>query len=100
MIDTVGGAALTPAFAWLRRDGVLASAVAEPDRTAARRGQVRAEFVLVAVTAARLSRLAQLIDAGKLRAYVGGTLKPCSEARLAHRLKDGAPRPGKTVLVP
>ncbi len=99
MIDTVGGAALTQAFAWLRRDGVLVSAVAEPDRTAARRGQVRAEFVLVAVTAARLSRLAQLIDAGKLRAYVGETLK-LSEARLAHRLKDGAPRPGKTVLVP
>jgi NADPH:quinone reductase-like Zn-dependent oxidoreductase len=99
-IDTVGGAALAHAFAWLRRGGVLISAVAEPDQDEARRRQVRAQFMLVAVTTAGLGRLAGLIDAGRLRTRVGETLS-LSEARLAHRmLEDRNRKPGKIVLVP
>jgi NADPH:quinone reductase-like Zn-dependent oxidoreductase len=100
VIDTVGGAALAEAFAWLRRGGVLVSAVSEPDQDAARRYGVRAHFMLVAVNRAGLSRLADLLDAGKLRARVGETLG-LAEARLAHgMLEGGKGRPGKIVLVP
>ena len=100
VIDTVGGAALAQAFAWLRQGGVLISSVAEPDQNAARRRQVRAQFILVAVTTAGLSRLAALFDSGKLAARVGETL-PLSEARHAHAMLAGEKhRPGKIVLVP
>ena len=99
MIDTVGGAALTQAFAWLRRDGVLVSAVAEPDRTAARRGQVRAEFVLVAVTAARLAVLRNSSMRANCAPMWARRLS-CQKPGSRTGLKDGAPRPGKTVLVP
>lgn len=100
VIDTVGGAALAEAFGWLRRGGVLISAVAEPDQDAARAHEVRAQFMLVAVTTAGLSRLAGLFDAGKLGARVGETLS-LAEARLAHRMLEGGNgRPGKIVLVP
>jgi NADPH:quinone reductase-like Zn-dependent oxidoreductase len=100
VIDTVGGAALAEAFAWLRRGGVLVSAVSEPDQDAARRYGVRAHFMLVAVNRAGLSRLADLLDAGKLRARVGETLG-LAEARLAHgMLEGGKGRPGMIVLVP
>jgi NADPH:quinone reductase-like Zn-dependent oxidoreductase len=100
VIDTVGGTALADAFGWLRRGGVLISAVAEPDQDAARRHGVRAQFMLVAVKTAGLSRLAGLIDAGKLRPRIGETLG-LAEARLAHKtLEGGKGRPGKIVLVP
>jgi len=100
VIDTVGGAALAEAFTWLRRGGALVSAVAEPDQDAARLHGVRAQFMLVAVNTAALSRLAGLVDAGKLRARVGETLS-LAEARLAHRMLEGGKgRPGKIVLVP
>ncbi|HEY1862708.1 MAG TPA: zinc-binding dehydrogenase [Roseiarcus sp.] len=100
MIDTVGGVALAEAFVWLRPGGVLISAVAEPDQDAARRHEVRAQFMLVAVTAAALSRLAELIDAVKLSVRVGETLRLC-EAPLAHKLLEGGKRrSGKIVLVP
>jgi NADPH:quinone reductase-like Zn-dependent oxidoreductase len=56
--------------------------------------------MLVAVNRAGLSRLADLLDAGKLRARVGETLG-LAEARLAHgMLEGGKGRPGKIVLVP
>jgi NADPH:quinone reductase-like Zn-dependent oxidoreductase len=100
VIDTVGGAALAEGFACLRRGGVLISAVAEPDQSAARRHEDRAQYVLVAETTAALSRLTELIDAGKLSVQIGETLR-LSEAPLAHKLLEGGKRRlGKIVLVP
>jgi NADPH:quinone reductase-like Zn-dependent oxidoreductase len=100
VIDTVGGPALAGGFAWLRRGGALISAVAEPDQESARSHEIRAQFMLVAVTTAGLDRLAGLLDAGKLRARVGETLR-LADARRAHTmLADGTGRPGKIVLVP
>ena len=99
VIDTVGGAALATAFAWLRRGGALISAVAEPDQSAARRHEARAQFMLVAVTTAALSRLAELIDAAKVSVRVGERLS-LAEAPLAHQLLEAGKRPGKIVLVP
>jgi NADPH:quinone reductase-like Zn-dependent oxidoreductase len=100
VIDTVGGAALADAFTWLRRGGALISAVAEPDQECARRHEIRAQFMLVAVNTAALNRLAGLLEAGKLRARVGETLG-LAEAQLAHTILEGGKgRPGKIVLVP
>jgi NADPH:quinone reductase-like Zn-dependent oxidoreductase len=54
--------------------------------------------MLVSVTAAALTEIARLIDAGRLRTQVGEVL-PLEQAVLAHRMLGGAPhKPGKIVL--
>jgi len=99
-IDTAGGDALAQAFDWLRPGGVLISAVAAPDQAVAARHGVRAEFILVDVTAADLRHLAGLFEAGTLRPHVGEVLR-LSDARTAHEmLANGKHRAGKIVLVP
>lgn len=99
VVDTVGGAALAEAFELVRPGGMILSAVGEPDQKLASRRGVRSRFVLVAVTAGKLIRLATLFDEGRLKASVARTLR-LSEAREAHRLMDGGAPPGKLVLVP
>jgi NADPH:quinone reductase-like Zn-dependent oxidoreductase len=74
--------------------------VAEPDRELAARHGVRAEFILVAVTAAGLTQLADLTQGGKLQTRAGEVL-PLSDARMAYEMLAGRKhRPGKIVLVP
>jgi NADPH:quinone reductase-like Zn-dependent oxidoreductase len=100
VIDTVGGAALAEALNWLRDGGVLLSAVAEPDCDAAARRNIRAEFVLVAVTSARLVWLARQFEAKRLRVNAIEEVA-LSDARIAHRkLEEHHRAPGKIVLVP
>jgi len=100
VIDTVGGDQLRQSFALLRPGGILISAVTPPDQEEAARYGVRAAFLLVSVTTETLGRIAQLIEAGKLRTRVGETL-PLSQARRAHEMLAGRPhKPGKIVLLP
>ena len=100
VIDTVGGAALAGALDWLRDGGVLLSAVAEPDRNAAAGRNIRAEFVLVAVTSAKLTWLAGQFEAKRLRVNAIEEVA-LSDARIAHRkLEEHHRPPGKIVLVP
>lgn len=100
VVDTAGGEALERSFKFLRRGGFLVSTIAEPDRDAAARHGVRAMFILVAVTTEVLTRLGELVEAGKLRTSVGEVL-PLSEARAAHAMLGGQPhKRGEIVLVP
>ena len=100
VIDTIGGHAAMRSFDVLRPGGILVSAVAQPDRELAAHHGVRAEFVLVTVTTAGLTQLADLIQGGKLHTRVGEVLS-LSDARMAHEMLAGRKhRPGKTVLVP
>lgn len=100
VIDTVGGEALDHSFTLLRRGGTLVSAVAEPDRDMAARHGVHALFILVSVTTAGLVKLAELVEAGRLRTSVGEVL-PLSDARTAHAMLAGRPhKRGKIVLEP
>jgi NADPH:quinone reductase-like Zn-dependent oxidoreductase len=100
VIDTVGGTALAGALDWLRDGGALLSAVAEPDHAAAARRQIRAQFILVAVTSAKLKSLADQFEARRLRTNTIEVLS-LSQAREAHRMVEQGHRPpGKIVLVP
>lgn len=99
-IDTIGGNALAQVFDWLRPGGVLVSAVAAPEKVAAERYGVRAEFILVRVTTDDLRHLAGFFESGALRPKVGEVLR-LQDARIAHRmLADGKHRAGKIVLIP
>ncbi|HEX4478905.1 MAG TPA: NADP-dependent oxidoreductase [Polyangiaceae bacterium] len=100
VIDTVGGDLQARSFSVLKPGGVLVSSVSEPDAKLAAARSVRALFMLVNVTTAALTQIAELLDAGALRPRVGSTF-PLSEARAAHEMLEGLrPRdPGKIVLL-
>jgi NADPH:quinone reductase-like Zn-dependent oxidoreductase len=99
VIDTVGGQVQTRSFSVLTSGGILVSSVSQPNAEEANASGVRARFILVDVTAASLSRIAELVQAGELRTRLGSVL-PLAEARQAHEMLDGL-RPrvsGKIVL--
>jgi NADPH:quinone reductase-like Zn-dependent oxidoreductase len=99
VIDTIGGETLDRSFAVLKAGGVLVSSVAIPDQDKAARYRVRGVFLLVTVTTAGLTTIADLLDAGQLTTNVGEVL-PFAEARLAHAMLAGKRhKRGKIVLV-
>jgi len=98
VLDTVGGETLDRSYGLLKRGGILVSAATRPSNEKAEQHGVRALFFLVAVTTERLRKIAELIDAGKLKTEVGEVLW-LNEARQAHEMLEGAPhRRGKIVI--
>jgi NADPH:quinone reductase-like Zn-dependent oxidoreductase len=99
VVDLVGGETQVRSFAVLKQDGMLISAVSEPDQALAARHGARALFFLVEVTTLHLSRIAEMIDAGELQVKVGQVL-PFAEAKAAHEMLEGRrPHPpGKIIL--
>lgn len=98
VLDTVGGEILDRSLDVVRRGGVIASAVSQPDPARVERNGLRSAYFLVSVTTAVLSELAGLLDSGELKVHVGDVL-PLSQARLAHEMLAGKPhKPGKIVL--
>ena len=98
VIDTVGGDILERSYGVVKHGGVIVSSSAVPSQEKAQQHGVRASFFLVEVTADRLQRIAELIDAGRLKTEVGEVLW-LDEARHAHEMLEGAPhRRGKIIL--
>ena len=98
VIDTVGGDTLDRSYGVLKRGGIVVSSAAQPSNEKAEHHGVRAVFFLVQVTTERLRKIAELIDAEKLRTEVGEVLW-LDEARKGHEMVEGAPhRRGKIVI--
>src|SRR5437660_1765650 len=95
VIDTVGVDTLDRSYGVLKRGGIVVSSAAQPSNEKAEHYGVRAVFFLVQVTTERLRKIAELIDAEKLRTEVGEVLW-LDEARKGHEMLEGAPhRRGK-----
>jgi NADPH:quinone reductase-like Zn-dependent oxidoreductase len=98
VLDTVGGNTQQRSLAVLKPDGILVSVVSPVPEAAQKRYGVRAAYFYVDVTTARLNKIAELFDSGKLITDVG-TVLPLEEARVAHEMLGGAPHErGKIVL--
>jgi NADPH:quinone reductase-like Zn-dependent oxidoreductase len=99
VLDTVGGEAQQRSLSVLKPGGTLVSTVSPPDAEEARRRGVTARFFLVEVTTAALMKIADLIEARRLKVRVG-TVLPVRECRRAHEMLDGLlpHEPGKIVL--
>src|SRR5262249_6069422 len=98
VLDTVGGDTQQRSLGVLKRGGILVSIVSAVPETTQKRYGVRAAYFYVDVTAARLNRITELFDSGKLVTGVG-TVLSLAEARIAHEMLGGAPhKRGKIVL--
>ncbi len=98
VIDTVGGDTRERSFGIIKPGGILVSVVSEPMPERLQTNGVRSVFFLVEVTTARLDKITDLFNRGKLMARVG-TVLPLDQARTAHEMLAGAPhKPGKIVL--
>jgi NADPH:quinone reductase-like Zn-dependent oxidoreductase len=99
VLDTIGGATQEKSLRVLKPNGILVSIVsAVPEATQKEYG-VRAAFFYAEVTTARLNKITELIDSGKLSTDVG-TVLPLEEAQTAHEMLAGAKKHkrGKIVL--
>ena len=99
VLDTVGGDTQERSLRVLKPGGILVSVVSPVPEAAQKRYGVRAAFFYVDVTTARLNKITELFDRGKLFAQVG-TVLPLEEARTAHEMLAGAAphERGKIVL--
>jgi NADPH:quinone reductase-like Zn-dependent oxidoreductase len=98
VLDTVGGETLERSYGVLKRGGMLVSSAAQPSKEKTDQCGVRGLFFLAQVTTERLSKIAELIEAGELKTQVGEVLW-LEEARQGHEMLEGAPhRRGKIVI--
>jgi NADPH:quinone reductase-like Zn-dependent oxidoreductase len=98
VLDTVGGDTQQRSLRVLKPGGILVSVVSPVPETLQRQYSVRAAHFYVDVTTARLDKITELFDSGKLVTDVG-TVLPLEKARTAHEMLKGAPhKRGKIVL--
>jgi NADPH:quinone reductase-like Zn-dependent oxidoreductase len=98
-IDAVGADSPEGLFAAVRPGGLLITLQQPPSQEMADKYGIRAVFFIVTAQQEALSRIADMIDAGKLQVSVAATF-PLAEGRAAYESRGtGNRRPGKTVLV-
>jgi NADPH:quinone reductase-like Zn-dependent oxidoreductase len=98
VLDTVGGNTQQRSIRVLKPGGILVTVVSPVPETTQKRYSVRAAYFYVEVTTARLNKITELFDSGKLVTCVG-TVLPLEQARIAHEMLGGAPhKRGKIVL--
>lgn len=98
VLDTVGGDTQLRSLQVLKPGGILISVVSPVPQSAQKRYGIRTAYFYVDVTTARLNKIRELFDSGRLSTNVG-TVLPLAEARIAHEMLGGAPhKRGKIVL--
>jgi NADPH:quinone reductase-like Zn-dependent oxidoreductase len=98
VLDTVGGDIQRRSVRVLKPGGILVSVVSPVPEAIQKRYGIRAAYFYVDVTTARLNKITELFESGKLATDVG-TVLPLEEARTAHEMLGGAPhKRGKIVL--
>jgi NADPH:quinone reductase-like Zn-dependent oxidoreductase len=98
VLDMVGGETQQRSLQVLKPGGILVSVVSPVSEAAQKRYGIRAAYFYADVTTARLNKITELFDSGKLATDVG-TVLPLEEARVAHEMLGGAPhKRGKIVL--
>jgi NADPH:quinone reductase-like Zn-dependent oxidoreductase len=98
VLDTVAGDTQQRSLLVLKPGGILVSVVSPVPEALQKRYGVRGAYFYVDVTTARLNKISELFDRGKLTTNVG-TVLPLEQARTAHEMLGGKPhRRGKIVL--
>jgi NADPH:quinone reductase-like Zn-dependent oxidoreductase len=90
VLDTVGGDTQQRSLRVLKPSGILVSVVSPVPEAAQKRYGVRAAYFYVDVTTARLNKITERFDSGRLVAHVG-TVLPLEDVRIAYEMLGGAP---------
>ena len=98
VIDTVGGAVQEASWGTLKRGGILVATAMPPSAERAAAAGVRAEMLQTPPSGETLTKLAELVDAGRLRVAVSHEFALADAAR-AHRLGETGQIRGKIVLL-
>ena len=96
VFDTIGGDVLTRSISVVKPGGALVSVASPPP---AGREDIRTIFFIRDPNRDQLVKIAQLVDAGKLKPQVGAVY-PLAQAREAFTAKSGGDIPGRVVLQP
>lgn len=98
VLDTVGGDTQQKSLQVLKPGGILVSVVSPVSEEVQKRLGIRAAYFYRDVTTARLKKITELFDSGKMITNVG-TVLPLEKAPVAHEMLAGAPhKRGKIVL--
>ena len=97
VLDLIGGETQTRSFAVIRPGGTLIATAQPPAPDAGKDRNIRAEMFSVAHTSAQLKQVADLMDSGEIKTFVGATF-PLSETRQAQELSQNGHVRGKIVL--
>lgn len=97
VLDTLAGDVERRSWRVLKRGGTLVSILDPMARLKGLLRLKRGRFLFIKPDAEQLARMAELIDAGRLKPFVE-TVLPLSEARRAHELSQGGRVRGKIVL--
>ena len=97
VIDTVGGAVQEASWATLKRGGLLVATSMPPSAERAAAAGVRAEMMQTAPRGDTLAKIADLVDAGRIRVAVSHEFALADVAK-AHRLAETGAIRGKIVL--
>lgn len=97
VFDTVGGETTVKSYTILKPGGTLVSMVAQPDEALIKQYEVRFIAQFSQVTSERLSKIAELVEAGKLTAQVDKIFPLDQAGEALEYLKTSHPR-GKVVI--
>jgi NADPH:quinone reductase-like Zn-dependent oxidoreductase len=97
MLDPVGKDTLARSYAVMKKGGIILELVGRPDPKELEKHEIRAIGVWVKPNAKDLSKIAQLIDAGKIKPVVT-QVRPLNEAIAAEQQAETHHTRGKVVL--
>jgi NADPH:quinone reductase-like Zn-dependent oxidoreductase len=97
VLDTVGGAVQEASWSVLKKDGLLLATTMPPSPERAAAAGVRAQMMQTPPRGEVLARIAELVDAGRIRVAVSREFA-LADAALAHQLGESGQARGKIVL--
>ena len=97
VLDTIGGDTQARSWQTLKKGGILAATPSPPSPEDAARYGVRGAFVQVKPDGAQLAQIAELLDSGTVKTFVGATF-PLAEAAKAQEQSQHGHTRGKIVL--
>lgn len=97
VLDSIGGQTQSRSIGIIRKGGRLVSIVQPPSREKLDEAGITGNIFLVQPDADQLRRLAELIDAGKIKPYISDTF-PLADAAKAHEKSETGRTVGKIVL--
>ncbi len=95
VLDILGGQTTEDSWGTLKKGGFLVATAMPPSQEKAVEFGVRAAFIFTQPCGEALTKIAEMVDAGKLRPIIGAEI-PLEEAQKAHESKSGN---GKIVII-